>query len=377
MKGYCNEYLNQKFICQNYYKIACCLSHLLELYDLSNNNLLTKQYGILLLRTLNHYNKEKQFFTEDSFFSKNNLNIIIEMISKLIEIITQYSSYYYFNNRNDYVKLLIKIGFEIIKNCPFKNEKKILKRKNALINNISCLYEKEKRYDKAQKFLDKNFEMNKNKIDNAISYNNYGIIEYKKKNIILSLHYFHLMFKEIKDIINEDYQDKNNNETHKLFSFLMLNYFSFTKKYSFKDYIKDIDKGLQFTNQFLGENNYITVKLIRLKEDNLLQLNSSKNISLMEGNFSFDEEINKKKSFHIIIEHELSERDKMSIRNLEDKINESFENKRTNSSPFFDKIENKIQKEENDIYHRNKNSQKKEEKDIKKENTNIRNNFKK
>ena len=98
------------------------------------------------------------------------------MIYKLIEIITKYSSYYYSNNKHDYSKLLISSGIEIIKQTPFKNEKKMIKRKNALSNNIACIYKKKKRYDKAEMFLDKCIEMNKSKIDNAISYNNYGII---------------------------------------------------------------------------------------------------------------------------------------------------------------------------------------------------------
>ena len=215
MNAYCLDYNTEKHSIQNYLKISCCIEYIIDLYEISNNNLLTNKYGIFLKRKFNnYYKKKKTFFNEDSFshLQLNKIGITVEMISKLIEIISKYSSYYYSNNKHDYAKLLITSGIEIINQSPFKNEKKIIKRKNALANNIACIYEKEKKYDKAELFLDKCIEMNKNKIDNAISYNNYGIIELKKKNIQMSIHYFHLMFKEIKDNLNEEIKEENKSE---------------------------------------------------------------------------------------------------------------------------------------------------------------------
>ena len=370
MIGYCTEYNNEKFQIQNYNKVSCCISHLLNLYDISNNNLLTNKFGIYLLKTCNHFYKKKKFFNQESFYllqsPSNNLGITIEMIYKLIEIITKYSSYYYSNNKHDYAKLLISSGIEIINQSPFKNEKKMIKRKNALSNNIACIYEKEKRYDKAEMFLDKCIEMNKSKIDNAISYNNYGIIEFKKKNIQMSIHYFHLMFKEIKDILNEDIKEENKSEVNLLFCFLLLNYFSITKNYSLKDYNKDIDKACIFTKKILGENHYITIKLIKLKGDNIFDLFNEQNLkklntldadSSSEDEFNYNKKKNKKIDFNYsnnysniyIEDDDLVKKEKNSFFKSFDEKNESNEIRQSgtfNNNIIFEKIDTKIQKDD-------------------------------
>jgi tetratricopeptide (TPR) repeat protein len=370
MIGYCIEFNNEKFQIQNYNKISCCINHLLNLYDISNNNLLTNKFGIYLLKTCNHFYKKKKFFNQESFYllqsPSNNLGITIEMIYKLIEIITKYSSYYYSNNKHDYAKLLISSGIEIINQSPFKNEKKMIKRKNALSNNIACIYEKEKRYDKAEMFLDKCIEMNKSKIDNAISYNNYGIIELKKKNIQMSIHYFHLMFKEIKDILNEDIKEENKSEVNLLFCFLLLNYFSITKNYSLKDYNKDIEKACIFTKKILGENHYITIKLIKLKGDNIFDLFNEQNLkklntldadSSSEDEFNYNKKKNKKIDFNYsnnysniyIEDDDLVKKEKNSFFKSFDEKNESNEIRQSgtfNNNIIFEKIDTKIQKDD-------------------------------
>ena len=369
MNAYCLDYNTEKHSIQNYLKISCCIEYIIDLYEISNNNLLTNKYGIFLIRTFNHYYKQKKtFFNEDSFshLQLNKIGITVEMISKLIEIISKYSSYYYSNNKHDYAKLLITSGIEIINQSPFKNEKKIIKRKNALANNIACIYEKEKKYDKAELFLDKCIEMNKNKIDNAISYNNYGIIELKKKNIQMSIHYFHLMFKEIKDILNEDIKEENKSEVNLLFCFLLLNYFSITKNYSLKDYNKDIDKACIFTKKILGENHYITIKILKLKGENIFDLFNVQHLkklntldadSSSEDEFNYIKKKNKKIDFNYsnnnsniyIEDDDLIKKEKNSFFKSFDEKNESTEIRQSgtfNTNVIFEKVDTKIQKDD-------------------------------
>ena len=413
MNAYCLDYNTEKHSIQNYLKISCCIEYIIDLYEISNNNLLTNKYGIFLIRTFNHYYKQKKtFFNEDSFshLQLNKIGITVEMISKLIEIISKYSSYYYSNNKHDYAKLLITSGIEIINQSPFKNEKKIIKRKNALANNIACIYEKEKKYDKAELFLDKCIEMNKNKIDNAISYNNYGIIELKKKNIQMSIHYFHLMFKEIKDILNEEIKEENKSEINLLFCFLMLNYFSITKNYSLKDYNKDIDKACIFTTKILGYNHYITIKLLKLRgdniydfinEQNLQKLNTLEADSSSEEDFPFLKKKNKKNYIHdfnnsniYIEDDDLCKKDKLSFNNFDEKfidneirqtgtfnfnnnlssnnLNNNHQNLNDslmNQNILFEKVDTKIKKEEKEKIEEEKKEKIKSEEEIKNEET--------
>ena len=98
---------------------------------------------------------------------------------------------YYFRNKIEYVKLLVECGIEIINSSQHKNKEEIVSIKNALVNNVACVYCSLEQEDKAMKFLDKSVKMNRTYIDNAITYNNLGLIELKNKRIQSGVHYFH------------------------------------------------------------------------------------------------------------------------------------------------------------------------------------------
>jgi len=51
-----NECESDIFHVTNYY-MCCCLKHLLLMHKQSKIQLMMQKYGILLVRTLNHYNK--------------------------------------------------------------------------------------------------------------------------------------------------------------------------------------------------------------------------------------------------------------------------------------------------------------------------------
>lgn len=247
---------------QNYNDISCCLEYLIQLNNKTENNLLTTKYGVFLLRTLNHYSKKKYFLST---------SVSLDKTIKLLQIITKYSSFYYFRNKEDYTKMLIKCGIDIINQSKYKDDENIINLKNALVNNVACIYFQIQQHNKAAKFLDKCIQMNKNYIDNIITYNNYGLIEISNKRIKSGVHYFHLMYKEIKGKL----KDTNVNEKEKeLFCFLIMNYLKTTKKYSINDYNNNYEKLYNYVYDTLGNEHYITNEIMlidsnseRIKEE--------------------------------------------------------------------------------------------------------------
>lgn len=249
---------NTKNHIQNYNEISCCVEYLLQLNKKTENNLLTTKFGIFLLRTLNHYSKKNQVFSATVSF---------EQFKDVLLIIVKYTAMYYFRNKIEYVKLLVKCGIEIINSSQHKNKEEIVSIKNALVNNVACVYCSLEQEDKAMKFLDKSVKMNRTYIDNAITYNNLGLIELKNKRIQSGVHYFHLAYKEIKNHLNED--NTNNKE---LFCFIMLNYIMVSKKYSQKDYDEKYDNFYEYCNTSLGEKHYISVRMSSMiKKDKTIE----------------------------------------------------------------------------------------------------------
>ena len=357
-------------LCKNFYlqshnnpdlkSISCCLYQLISTYEMAKINLNIHQFSFFLTRTINHYfkNSNKKFINE-------NL-LTLNLLSHFIEIISEISSYFFFYNnssnnihniKDDYIKILISFTIEIINNSQYKNEKEIISRKNALINNISCLYFKEKRFDKSLLFLDKCIEMNKNKIDNAISYNNYAILQHKKNNLKLTTYYFHLMYKEIKDLIKEKNKKNNIDEinNNKLIIFLMFNYCKFNKKYNQKDFNEQIDKLCDLAKKNFGNKNFLTIEFLRLRGDDLnsyfhsILLNDD--MTTLDSNNNSEEEFftsnntqnNKKKTFRKRAESIVSDFNNISYNSIskEDISPKSFYyNNNNNNANNYNSSEN-------------------------------------
>ena len=92
MKLYCDNYFSKEHEKINLSKdISCCLGLLLEKYDESELYSLQKSYGGFLVRTINHYLKKIDYnISEENLFLEKESEITIILLSKLINIITNY-----------------------------------------------------------------------------------------------------------------------------------------------------------------------------------------------------------------------------------------------------------------------------------------------
>ena len=299
MKLYCNDFFSKKHDKINLSNdISCCLGLLLEKYDESELYSLQKSYAGFLVRTINHYLKaiDYNIDNDQNFFFENITDINIIFIGKLIDIITHYSIILIQHNKYDYVKIICSVGIDLINFSKYKYEKNIIRKKNFLLNNLSCIYLYEKRYYKSKIFLDKCFEINKSTLDIIITYNNYYMTYIKKlknninknkkeeiKTIIDNIiYYIHMELKEIKKRINNKYKnelklkDKNVimiKYKDKFFikkeitCFLLYNCFYVMKFFDVKEFEKNYNKGLKIIQKLIGREHHITIKMIRIKKN--------------------------------------------------------------------------------------------------------------
>lgn len=112
---------------------ACCFYHLLIMSENASYQLLDGKYASLLLKTLNRYNK-------DNLLSFETTKLDIFRI--FLEVISKYSSYYHFHNKNDYSKFLIKLALKGTAETPYKDHSDVITRKISILNNLACIYER-------------------------------------------------------------------------------------------------------------------------------------------------------------------------------------------------------------------------------------------
>ena len=283
--------------------ISCCLGLLLEKYNESELFSLQKSYGGFLVRTINHYLKliDYNISDENLLFEKDS-NIDIILFNKLINIFTHYSIILIQRNKNDFAKLIILTGIDLINFSKYKYDKNIIKLKNFLFNNLSYNYISEKRYYKSKIFLDKCIEINKSSLDNIITYNNYCLMYIKKmkdnikilekkeiKKIVHNIiYYLHLELKELKKRVINKYKDylkqnidKNNKNIiykenflnkKEITGFLLYNCFYIMKFFDNKEFNKNYNNGLKIILKLLGKNHHISIKMIRINEENKMPL---------------------------------------------------------------------------------------------------------
>ena len=304
MKLYCENYFSFNHEKLNMSKdISCCLGLLLEKYNESELFSLQKSYGGFLVRTINHYLKliDYNISDENLLFEKDS-NIDIILFNKLINIFTHYSIILIQHNKNDFAKLIILAGIDLINFSKYKYDKNIIKLKNFLFNNLSYNYISEKRYYKSKIFLDKCIEINKSSLDNIITYNNYCLMYIKKmkdnikilekkeiKKIVHNIiYYLHLELKELKKRVINKYKDylkqnidKNNKNIiykenflnkKEITGFLLYNCFYIMKFFDNKEFNKNYNNGLKIILKLLGKHHHISIKMIRINEENKMPL---------------------------------------------------------------------------------------------------------
>ena len=163
--------------CQNKfipnYKKTCCLKHLIILNNISEINLLDHKYGKFLLKTLNHYYKEKSENLSNEINLDNSL--------KFLNIITKYISHYYFLDKIAFAKFLCKFGIKFTDSSLFREHPDMIIRLYAIRNNLASIHEKEKKYEKSLNELDLCKKYLNSNYDKIVFYNNYIRIYIKLK----------------------------------------------------------------------------------------------------------------------------------------------------------------------------------------------------
>lgn len=240
------------------YSSSCCLTQLILMFNKTENNSLFIKYGLLLLKTLN------KFLKNDSSILLSE-NITLDQLCIFTEILTKYSSIFYYRCKFESSKLLIKFGIDSINQSKYKTELKVVERKNALANNIACIYEKEGNYNKASLFFEKliNLNTSSNKpncfnLDKALTYNNLGIIEMKKCRIAEGINYFNLAYEEVKDKIKQNISQLKQNKIE-VIVLIIFNYCFAYKRYLNKCLDEIYSLGLEYSVKYLGMDHHITV----------------------------------------------------------------------------------------------------------------------
>ena len=313
------------------YNNLCCLKHLIILNNLSEMRLLDSTFGKFLIKNLNNIDKNNKLILSKEINLENSINFL--------NILSKYISHYYFLGKNTFSKFLCKIAFKFSENLIFREHPDIIIRISSIKNNIACIYEYEKKYDKSitnlsycEKYLTNNLEKliyysnliriiskkhannqnyfieiiynkNSNNFNNENNENN-KIIEYIenwKKYINEELD----KFNNVKNLNNSiNYRSRTNNERNnnynydinelKIISICIYNYAIFLEKLLKKilDAKEILKKGYEFSICNFGDNHFITIKYQEklnkisnvLSTKNTFNLEDESELDLMNGN---------------------------------------------------------------------------------------------
>ncbi len=313
------------------YNNLCCLKHLIILNNLSEMRLLDSTFGKFLIKNLNNFDKNNKLILSKEINLENSINFL--------NILSKYISHYYFLGKNTFSKFLCKIAFKFSENLIFREHPDIIIRISSIKNNIACIYEYEKKYEKSitnlsycEKYLTNNLEKliyysnliriiskkhannqnyfieiiynkNSNNFNNENNENN-KIIEYIenwKKYINEELDKFNNV-KNLNNSINyrsRTNNDRNNNYNYdikelKIISICIYNYAIFLEKLLKKilDAKEILKKGYEFSICNFGDNHFITIKYQEklnkisnvLSTKNTFNLEDESELDLMNGN---------------------------------------------------------------------------------------------
>ena len=265
---------HEKDIELNFKNVPCCLKHLLIMNKISEEYLLSDKFGKFVLRTF------KNIFEKEKIFIKCNSKINNNFLSEFLSMISKYMSHYYFNNKTNLAKYLCKIAFNYYSQELNYNKTKS-KEINNIKSNLSCVYYKEKRNDKAFDIIKEFSNINNNSIsdDNLIYLNNYiylyiksrqkigkeiiGKINLLKTTINQKLTQIIQMSKiyDNKTSINKSKRDINIQEIN-LYLFIYFNYCNVYSKINNdnKNHLSNYKKGYELCLIYLGENHHLSIK---------------------------------------------------------------------------------------------------------------------
>ena len=290
----------------NFNKTPCCLKHLLIMDKISEEYLLSYEFGKFLLKTFrNIFEKEKNIIKNNSKISDNTAKDLMLMISK-------YMSKYYFSNKINFSKYLCKIVFNLYNTQEYSKNKMKIKDINFIKNNLCCIYDKEKKYDKAIIIIKELYETNnsiKNKNENNNDYliylNNYINIYIKSNNkinkaIISKIELLKSIIIQKINKISQTPKSFDNNVTNKkkiqntysfseiqLYLFIYYNYCNLYPKYNNNNSqcLSNFKKGYELCMNHLGENHYITLKYKNILNKSLFHKVSLKNKHILRNDF--------------------------------------------------------------------------------------------
>ena len=268
----CHHEKNIEF---NFKNEPCCLKHLLIMNNISEEYLLSDKFGKYILRTF------KNIFEKEKTFIKCNNKINNDILSDFSLMISKHMSRFYFINKTNLAKYLCKILFNYY-NQELNNIKAKLKEINIIKSNLSCIYAKEKRYEKAFNIIQEISNNANNTINNdsLIFLNNFIFLYIKSKQkidkeIISKINILKTAINQkINQIIqtskNFDFNKTSVNKTKKdvniqeinLYLFIFFNYCNIFSKINDNNSqcLSNYKKGYELCLIYLRENHHLTMK---------------------------------------------------------------------------------------------------------------------
>jgi hypothetical protein len=276
------------------YKESCCVKHLIEMNFHAEAQTLTHKYSKLLFLTLNHFYKLSQLNFE---------NMKLDTARIFLEIMSKHISHFYFLNKFEYSKILIKIALKASEETLFREHPDIIIRKSAIYNNLSCVYERTGSLSKANRYIKIFLKYAQGNLDKAIVLNNIARINMKLRDrsgaYNAMRNCFELIKEESKKITNHLFKERgddvinslvqnnltNNSQNRiQLVSYLYLNYGSLLQTLCKEnEAIEVLRKGYEFSLSTLGEF-HINLNKFAIKLQNLQTIPKGVNI----GNNSRD-----------------------------------------------------------------------------------------
>lgn len=278
----------------NFNNLPCCIKHLLIMNKISEEYLLSYEFGKYLLKIL------KNIFEKNKRIIKSNTKINDNIFEDFCLMISKSMSHLYFINKTNIAKYLCKSIFNIYNTQEFNNYKFRINEINCIKNNLCCIYNKEKKFDKAFKIIKELYDSNNiiNNDDNLIYLNNYIILYLKSKTVINKdiYHKINIMKAIINKRISQISQLPKINDINitnskkgyniytiseiQLYLFLYYNYCNFITKFNNNQsqVISHYKKGYELSMFHFGENHHLTIKF-----KNILNKTLFKKVNLKNG----------------------------------------------------------------------------------------------
>jgi len=285
----------------NFNNMPCCLKHLLIMNKMSEEYLLSYEFGKYLLKIL------KNIFEKNKRIIRSNAKINDNIFKDFCLMITKNMSHLYFVNKTNLAKYLCKSVFNIYSIQEFNNYKFRINEINSIKNNLCCIYNKEKKFHKAFKIIKELYEANKsnNNNDNLIYLNNYIILYLKSKTIINKDVYnkINTMKSFINQRINQISQLPKINDNNminskksyntysiseiQLYIFLYYNCCNFISKCNNNQtqIISYYKKGYELSMFHFGESHHLTIKFKNILNKTLFKKVNLKNVYKYNNNY--------------------------------------------------------------------------------------------